>query len=56
MPSIVAVSVRNCAIARSTLAAMSLSLLISIDVNASAVATAKDATASRRSKNRDCMT
>ena len=34
MPSIVAVSVRNCAIASNTFAAMSLSGLISIEVNA----------------------
>ena len=56
MPSIVAVSVRNCAIASNTFAAMSLSWLMSIEVNASDVATANDATASKRSKNRDCMT
>ena len=52
MPSIVAVSVRNCAIASNTFAAMSWSWLMSIEVNARAVATAKDATASRRSKRR----
>ena len=52
MPSIVAVSVRNCAIASNTFAAMSLSWLMSIEVNASDVATANDATANRRSRNR----
>ena len=56
MPSIVAVSVRNCAIASNTFAAMSWSLLMSIDTKAKAVATAKDATASNLSRNRDCMT
>lgn len=45
MPSSVAVSVRNCAIAKQTLAAMSLSSLMSIDVNASATATANDTAA-----------
>lgn len=45
MPSSVAVSVRNCAIAKQTFAAMSLSLLMSIDVNASATATANDTAA-----------
>ena len=34
MPSIVAVSVRNCAIASNTFAAMSWSLLMSIDTKA----------------------
>lgn len=56
MPNIVAANVRNCATASNTLAAMSLSLLISMEVNARAPATANDATASKRSKNRDCMT
>lgn len=45
MPSSVAVSVRNCAIAKQTLAAMSLSSLMSIDVNARATATANDTAA-----------
>lgn len=56
MPSIVAVSVRNCAIASNTFAAMSWSLLMSIDAKAKAVATAKDATASDLSRNRVCIT
>ncbi len=55
MPSIVAHSVRNCAIASNTFAAMSLSLLISIEVKASAVATMKDATASSLSRKRGFM-
>lgn len=45
MPSSVAVSVRNCAIAKQTLAAMSLPSLMSIEVNASATATANDTAA-----------
>ena len=55
MPSIVAANVRNCATASNTFAAMSLSWLISIEVNAKAAATTNAATASKRSKNRDCM-
>lgn len=56
MPSIVAHSVRNCAITKSTFAAMSWSTLMNIDVNASIVATMNEAIASNRSSKRGCMT
>lgn len=42
MPRRVAVSVRNCAIAKQTFAAMSLSLLRNRDVNANVTATTND--------------
>ena len=42
MPRSVAVNVKNCAIAKQTFAAMSLSFEISIDVNANVTATKND--------------
>lgn len=55
MPSKVAVNVKNCATARQTFAAMSLSLLMAMEVKHKPTATTKDAVAMDFSKIRSCF-
>lgn len=55
MPSKVAVNVKNCATARQTFAAMSLSLLMVMEVKHNATATMNDAVAMVFSNMRFCF-